>query len=73
MWSGKGIFLGIVLFGIGTVVYLYLMIRGSSAQATGITAIFAWTVMNVFYWIAFVAALIVGCAFVRYWPSSTQH
>lgn len=72
MWTGKGILLGIGLFAVATIVYVYLMIRGSSAQATGVTAIMAWTVMNVFYWLAFVAALILGCAIVRFWPRSLR-
>jgi hypothetical protein len=70
MWTGKGILLGIGLFAIATVVYVYLMICGNpAAQATGVTAIMSWTVMNIFYWIAFVAALVVGCAIVRFWPA----
>jgi hypothetical protein len=39
MLAGKGILLGLVLFAIGTIVYVYLMIRGSSAQATATTAL----------------------------------
>jgi hypothetical protein len=65
MLTGKGIILGVALFAVGTIIYVYLMIRGSSAQATGTTAIMAWTVMNVFYWLSFVAALIVGCVIIR--------
>jgi len=65
MLTGKGILLGVVLFAVGTIIYVYLMIRGSLAQATYTTAIMAWTVMNVFYWLSFVGALIVGCAIIR--------
>jgi len=72
MWTGKGILLGIGLFAVGSVVYLYLMIRGSSAQATGITAIAGWTVMNPLYWLSFVASLILGCAIARFWPTSLR-
>jgi hypothetical protein len=72
MWTGKGILPGIGLFAVATVVYVYLMIRGSSAQATGITAIMTWTVMSLFYWLTFVAALILGCAVVRFWPTSLR-
>ena len=72
MWTGKGILLGIGLFAVGTVVYVYLMIRGSSAQATGITAIAGWTVMNPLYWLSFVASLILGCAIARFWPTSLR-
>jgi len=70
MWTGKGILLGVGLFAIGTIIYVYLMVRGSSAQATGVTAIMTWTVMNLFYWLSFVATLILGCAIIRFWPKS---
>jgi len=71
MLTGKGILLGVVLFAFGTIIYVYMMIRGSSAQATGTTAIMAWTVMNLFYWLSFVAALILGCAIIRFWRSES--
>ena len=67
MLTGKGIALGIGLFAIGTIIYVYMMMRGSSAQATGTTALMSWTLMNVFYWLSFVAALVVGCAIIRLW------
>lgn len=46
MWTGKGILVGIGLFAVATAVYVYLMIRGNPAPATGITAIMAWTSMH---------------------------
>lgn len=71
MLTGKGILLGVVLFAFGSIIYVYMMIRGSSAQATGTTAIMAWTVMNIYYWLSFVAALIVGSVIIRFWRSGS--
>jgi hypothetical protein len=70
MWTGKGMLLGVGLFAVGTIIYVYLMIRGSFAQATGTTAIMARTVMNAFYWLSLVAALILGCAIIK-WRSGS--
>jgi hypothetical protein len=72
MLTGKGILLGVVLFAFGTIIYIYMMIRGSLAQATGTTALMSWTVMNVYYWLSFVVALIFGCAIIRYWRSAHE-
>jgi len=69
MLTGQGILLGIALFAFGTIIYVYMMIRGSLAQATGTTALMSWTVMNVYYWLALVVALILGCAIIRFWRS----
>jgi hypothetical protein len=68
--TGKGILLGFALAAVGTIIYVYLMISHSGARATGTTALMSWTVMNVYYWLAFVIALILGCAIVRWWLSS---
>jgi hypothetical protein len=56
MSTGNEILLGVGLFAVGTIIYVYLMIRGSSAQATGTTALMAWTVMNVYHWLSLVGA-----------------
>jgi hypothetical protein len=51
MSTGNEILLGVGPFAVGTIIYVYLMIRGSSAHATGTTALMAWTVMNVYHWL----------------------
>ena len=70
MSTGNEILLGVGLFAVGTIIYVCLMIRGSSAHATGTTALMAWTVMNVYYWLSLVAALILGCVVIR-WRSGS--
>jgi hypothetical protein len=69
MLTGKGILLGFGLAAVGTIVYVYLMVSHNGARATGTTALMSWTVMNVYYWLALVVALILGCAIIRFWRS----
>jgi hypothetical protein len=73
MLTGKGILLGFGLAAVGTIFYVYLMVSHGSARATGTTALMSWTVMNVYYWLACVVALILGCAIIRWWPSSSSN
>jgi len=56
MWTGKGILLGVVLFAVGTVIYVYTMATHSSARAIGTTPLIGWTVMNVYHWLSLVGA-----------------
>jgi hypothetical protein len=70
MLTGKGILLGFGLAVLGTIIYVYQMIVHSHARATGTTALMSWTVMNVYYWLAFVIALIIGCTIIRLWAGS---
>jgi uncharacterized membrane protein len=62
----KGILLGLVLFGAGSIVYVINEMRPfEQNKATGLSAIAAWTVFNPLYWAAFVGTLILGCVLVR--------
>ena len=62
----KGILLGLVLFGAGSIVYVINQMRPfEQNKATGLSAIAAWTVFNPLYWAAFVGTLILGCVLVR--------
>jgi hypothetical protein len=68
MWIVKGILLGALLFVVGSIIYVVAMIEMGTASATGTTALQSWTVQNPLYWLAFVVALILGCAVVKHWP-----
>jgi hypothetical protein len=62
----KGILLGLVLFGAGSIVDLINQMRAlEQNKATGLSAIAAWTVFDPLYWAAFTGTLILGCVFVR--------
>jgi hypothetical protein len=62
-WAG--ILLGVLLFVIGSIIYLIAMIGAGTARATGTTAILGWTVMNPLYWCGLVVALVIGVAIVK--------
>jgi hypothetical protein len=68
MWLLKGILLGLVLFFVGSLIYVgYNLGPFEKQKATGISAITAITVHNLWFWIAFVVALAVACAIVWLW------
>jgi len=68
MVTVKGILLGLVLFFIGSVLYVGNKLRPiEEHKATGISAITAVTVRNPWYWIGLIVALVVGCAIVWFW------
>ncbi len=66
MWIVKGISLGLLLFVVGSVIYVIWMTGTSKAMAIGSTALQSWTMQNPLYWMAFVVALILGCVIVRF-------
>jgi hypothetical protein len=66
MWLIKGVLTGVVAFLILTVVYVVLNLRGHGAKAIGTTALYAMTVQQPLYWVAFVAVLAVACASFRF-------
>ncbi len=68
MWIVKGMLLGALVFVVGSIIYVVAMIEMGTARATGTTALQAWTVQNPLYWLAFAAALILGCLVVKRWP-----
>jgi hypothetical protein len=55
----KGFLLGAVIFFVLTILYLYLSLRGSGAQATGLNVITILTIQSPIWWMAFV----VVCSF----------
>jgi len=64
----KGILLGLVIFFIGSVLYVGNKLRPFEAnKATGISAITAVTLRNPWYWIGLTLALVAGCAIVWFW------
>ena len=67
----KGILLGVGLFFIGSIVYLFVRIQAGAPRAIGTTAIRGWvaeTLANPLYWITFVVAQVAGYAIVHFWP-----
>jgi hypothetical protein len=70
MWLTKGIVLGTGLFVIGFLVYGIAFARriGVGWNSVVMLDVKALTVRNPFFWLAFVGALMVGCAMARGWP-----
>jgi TRAP-type C4-dicarboxylate transport system permease small subunit len=65
----KGVLLGAVVFFVLTLVYLYLTIRGTGSQATGLNIITALTIQSPIWWMAF----IVVCSFTSMVLRSRAH
>jgi len=66
MWILKGISLGLGLFFVGSIVYIFNALRPIQAnKATGISFLLALTVGNPWYWVAFVSTLTLSCWLVR--------
>jgi hypothetical protein len=70
MWILKSTFLGLWLFGFGTVAFLYFAVfRGlSSRTAVAVHVITSHTTQNPWWWGALVACTVLGFALVRSWP-----
>ena len=70
MWVLKGGLLGLLFFVIGSFVFLIAATwQSDSHHATGLSVITGLTIHNAFFWAAFVASLVIGCAIVRSWPA----
>ena len=71
MWILKGSFLGLWLFGFGTIGLLYLSVYRhlppNSSVAVGV--ITAHTTQNWFWWMALVVCLLAGGLIVRSWSA----
>ena len=69
MWILKGAFLGVWLFGFGTIALLYFGIYRhlSPHSAVGLSAITAYTSRNPLWWAALAVCLVLGLAIARSW------
>jgi hypothetical protein len=65
----RGFLLGSVIFFVLTLFYLYLAVRGSGAQATGLTVLQALTIQDPVWWMA----LVVVCSFTSMVLRSRAH
>ena len=66
----KGSLFGLATFFVGTIVYTVIALqRESSAKAIGLNVISYMTIYNPYFWAAFVACLVLGCAMVATWPA----
>jgi predicted cobalt transporter CbtA len=70
MWILKGTFLGLWLFGFGTIAFFYFAIfrhvpLGTEVPTTMVTGL---TTQNPWWWVALVASIAIGCALVHSWP-----
>ncbi len=78
MWILKGTLLGLLLFSVGTFLFLIAFLRrlGPILAPAGqhwtfdIGLISRLTIRNNWFWIALVACLALGYAIVASWPSS---
>jgi hypothetical protein len=70
MWILKGTFLGLWLFGFGTITFLYFAVhRGlPSRTAVAVDVITSYTTQNPWWWAALAACTVLGFALVRSWP-----
>src|ERR1700682_3680231 len=67
MWALKGTFIGISIFGIGAVVFMFLG-RSFGASTVDIRIISRATVYSAWFWATFAACIVIGLAIVRSWP-----
>jgi hypothetical protein len=64
MWLLKGIFVGLGIFLLGSLVYIGYHLRPFKPnRATGLSVITALTVYNTWWWVALVATLAFACWF----------
>jgi hypothetical protein len=76
MRVAKGIFLGLWLFGFGTVIFLLaflrtlgpLLARHGQQHSIDINIFTRLTIHNYWFWVALVACIAIGCALVGSWP-----
>ncbi|HXN50440.1 MAG TPA: hypothetical protein VN943_00785 [Candidatus Acidoferrum sp.] len=67
MWIIKGVLLGLGVFLVGSIVYVVGKLRPLEAdKATSVNLLLSLTASNLWFWVAFAAAVIAGCAVVRY-------
>ena len=69
----KSLALGLGLFFFGTIAYLVIMLLPHSApnQATGISVLMVYTILNPWYWLSVVATLGVAYWIVRRFSTAT--
>ncbi|PYU15583.1 MAG: hypothetical protein DMG37_04635 [Acidobacteria bacterium] len=74
MWILKSIFLGVWLFGFGTIAFLWLAVYRHMAPHTAVDLrlIAGLTTQNPWWWASLVAGVILGCALVRSWPGKAS-
>jgi hypothetical protein len=64
----KSVLLGVVLFFIFSIAYLWYWIRPRAGLAISVTMLKALTIRDPFYWLVFVGMIGAGCMIVRAWP-----
>jgi hypothetical protein len=67
----KGTLLGVLLFFVFSVAYLWYWIRPRGSMAISLSTLKALTIRDPFYWLAFVGMIGIGCLIVRAWPVKT--
>jgi hypothetical protein len=72
MWILKGSLLGLGLFIVGTLLYLFIAARPRANSAIGLTVITGLTIHNTLFWAALVASLVIGCAIVGSWRTPVK-
>lgn len=66
MWVLKGLSLGLGLFVVGSIVYIFVRtMPHEQGKATSVGLLLRWTAFNVFYWAAFVATVALSLWFVK--------
>ena len=63
-----GTILGMALFFVFSVAYLWYWIHPSANKAISLDLLKALTIRDPFYWLAFVGMIGIGCLIVRSWP-----
>lgn len=73
MWI-KGTFLGLWLFGFGTITYLWLALFRHMPRnsVVDVRLISGATSQNPWWWAALIACGALGCALVRSWPGKSS-
>jgi len=70
MWIAKGVFLGLWLFGFGTITFLYFAIYRNlqPRTAVAVNVVTSYTSQNLWWWVALAACIALGLALVRSYP-----
>jgi hypothetical protein len=60
-WILKGLSLGTLTFVAMSILFVVVKLISSEAKSAGMMTIYAWTVHNPFYWLAFILVLSASC------------
>lgn len=72
MWIVRGILLGLVIFFVYELLYLYFQLRPEPNKATAVSLLLSLTIWNTGFWLVLVVALFAACAIVKEFFSTAR-